>query len=370
MSRNFANAFRWPLQDPEIEKALIHSFQSGQWGKYDGENCRQLLGSLQDYFDLRYFRLSSSGTVAIEIALQAAGVKKGDEVVVAGYDFPGNFRCIEALGGVPVLADINPGSWSMDGESFQSAISSKTKSVIVSHLHGGFADIDTICQIAGQHGITVIEDICQCPGAELNGKKLGTFGDICAISFGGSKLLSAGRGGAVGMNNESLHQRAKIYCERGNDAFPLSELQAAVLGPQLRVLDNLSEQRLQAYKRFEQKIAKVDAFSLLNLAARDHLLQYRPGFYKIPLLLKANINKQPLINELREKKIMINHGFQGFTNRSEKRCQKPTELTHAIHASKNTLLLHHPCLLSEQLDPIADALVESTKKWTEPSTSG
>ncbi len=106
-----------------------------------------------------------------------------------------------------------------------------------------------VVNIAHEHGLAVIEDACQMPGALIEGRKAGTWGDIGVISFGGSKLLSAGRGGALLTSSPEIKQRVQIYCQRGNHAYPLSELQATVLLPQLERLDQkksrASGQRLE-----------------------------------------------------------------------------------------------------------------------------
>src|SRR5262249_4920495 len=152
------------------------------------------------------------------------------------YDFPGNFRAIEAIGARPVLVDLAAGAWTLDVEQVLAAISSQTKAIIVSHLHGSLADMRRLREIADERGLAVVEDACQVPGARVEGKAAGSWGDCGVFSFGGSKLLTAGRGGAVVTNRDEVVQRIKIYCERGNDAFPMSELQAAVLEPQIPLL--------------------------------------------------------------------------------------------------------------------------------------
>ena len=121
--------------------------------------------------------LVCSGTIGIELALRGVGVTAGDEVILAGYDFPGNFRCIEATGATPVLVDIASGTWSIQADDLATAHSEKTKAVIVSSLHGGIADIDAIMQWSRSVGVAVIEDVCQAPAATRAGQLLGTFGD-------------------------------------------------------------------------------------------------------------------------------------------------------------------------------------------------
>ena len=115
-------------------------------------------------------------------------------MILAAYDFPGNFRSVEAVGARPVLVDIDPRTWCLDSGRIAAAVSPATRAVIVSHLHGGLADMAQICEIASAHHLSVIEDACQAAGAQVQGRPAGAWGDAAVLSFGGSKLLTAGRG--------------------------------------------------------------------------------------------------------------------------------------------------------------------------------
>jgi len=391
MKRNFSNEFTWPMQDPDVKQALDKAYSDGDWGRYAGSNCVNLQTELRDYFSVEQVRLCSSGTVAVEIALRAAGVRSGDEVLLAAYDFPGNFRCIESVGATPILVDVDSNTWSMSTNDLESAFTEKTKACIVSHLHGGIAPVQQITELAHQNDVVVIEDICQCPGAMINcdtdsnenppsqptsediirqRKKLGTIGDIATLSFGGSKLLTAGRGGAVITNNSTFHQRATIFCDRGNDTFPLSELQAAVLIPQLKKLDNRNRQRFDAFKILLDKLSQFnadDSIKAKSIKAKSIKVdnQHAPAFYKIPIAIEPDdpSRKQTIIDSLQSQGIKIDHGFRGFTKRSQRRCRLHGDCENARMLAQQTLVLHHPCLLSDSfpeiVDTIGDVLVAS-----------
>lgn len=363
---DYSEFFRWPLQKPEYLQALIKAYESGDWGRYHGQNCQTLVEVISRYFERSFVRLCSSGTIAVEIALKAAGVKVGDEVILSAYDFPGNFRCIESIGAIPVLADIMPGTWSISYDSVVEAYGSKTKAIIVSHLHGDIAPIELISAFAKNKEIKIIEDICQSPGATFNSMKLGTFGDIATLSFGGSKLLSAGRGGAIVMKSEADFQRSKIYSDRGNDAFPLSELQASILLPQFDQLNAVNELRFKAAKLMMERFSHCGQINTLKISATS-----QPAFFKLPIFLSPsndqhvndfNNSKEQLIRVLQAKKIKIDHGFPGFANRSSKRCRKVSDLRETARLAKSTLILHHPCLLSNAVETIADEIIDASKQ--------
>jgi dTDP-4-amino-4,6-dideoxygalactose transaminase len=299
-----------------------------------------------------------SGTFAVELALRAVGVKAGDEVVLAAYDFPGNFRAIEAIDARPVLVDLEPASWRPDPEQIATALSGETKAVVASHLHGCLAEMPKLCQMARQAGIAVVEDACQSPGALLQGRRAGAWGDVGVLSFGGSKLLTAGRGGAILTNDARAFQRAKVFNQRGNDAFPLSELQAAVLMPQLEQLDERNRTRLENATRL---LSLLQGQELIEPVGVDSTVG-SPSFYKIGLLLNSKLcdghSRAEVIAALRAEGLDVGEGFRGFHRRGCSRCRQVGTLSAARQAAEATILLHHPVLLEspEMIDRVAEAL--------------
>ena len=348
---------KWPVASDDIVASVNEALASGQWGLYEGELLDQTHAALQKMWGLGYCLLCSSGTVAVELALRAAGVKAQDEVILAAYDFPGNFRAIEAIGARPVLVDVLADRWTMDGQQLKAALAPETRAVLVSHLHGETADIESIVAIAKDADVPVVEDVCQAPGAMLNGRMLGTFGDVVALSFGGSKLLSAGRGGAVLCNDESMLQRARIFAHRGNDAFPFSQIQAALLLPQLAQLDDLNQRRLTAARRITAALA--ESKWLQSLDGSKLCESGMPAFYKVPIRIKegAPFDRASFLSVVQPEGIMLAEGFRGFTKRSARRCRSVGDLKHSRSAAAQTMLLHHPILLSSDSD--IDRLIET-----------
>lgn len=350
----------WPVADDSIFQSVEAALRSGQWGTYDGGLTEQLHQSLQSRFGSQHSLLCSSGTISVELALRGVGVKADDEVILSAYDFPGNFRAIESIGATPVLIDVAQGGWVMNPAEISAALSDKTSAIVVSHLHGQTADVVAIAGIAADHGVGVIEDVCQSPGAMIEGKPVGTFGDVATFSFGGSKLLSAGRGGAITSDNESVIQRAKIYAHRGNDAFPLSQIQAALLLPQLQRLGRQNEIRHQSAVRIAEAVNALDGLhSLQNRDGVDQLSTLG-SYYKLPIMIEEGfaVDRAKLLSVLQPEGIAIDVGFRGFLKRSRRRCRSIGDLSHSQIAATQTILLHHPILLSddESIDRLIDAL--------------
>jgi perosamine synthetase len=314
---------------------------------------------------VRHVSLCSSGTIAVELALRGLKIGAGDEVILAAYDFPGNFRAVEVVGARPVLVDLASGSWTLDPAALPAAISPQTKAVVVSHLHGTLAQMRLICDIAQQHGLAVVEDACQVPGAIVQGKPAGSWGDCGILSFGGSKLLTAGRGGAILTSRDDVVQRIRIFSQRGNEAFPLSELQAAVLVPQIPKLAAANQRRLAAAGQLLALVGSVPGVLSPSLAVDG---QNQPAFYKLPWLLTGNNNgcdspqfeqfRRRFIAAIQAEGVMMDEGFRGFARRTSNRCRVVGDLASARRAAAGTVLLHHPVLLeSEQtIAQVAEAI--------------
>jgi len=361
----------WPITDERVRLALEAAHRDGSWGRYHGPHTQRLVEALAELHDVEHVFLCCSGTFAVELALRSLKIGDGDEVILTAYDFSGNFRCIEAVGARPVLVDIDASSWCLDANQIEAAISDKTRAVIVSHLHGGLADMRRICELASRHNLRVVEDACQVTGATVAGKVAGTWGDVGVLSFGGSKLLTAGRGGAILTRDLDILQRAKVFCERGNHSFPLSELQAAVLVPQVEVLSERNAQRLASVAHLRKNCEDIPGLKMVAAPPAGS----KPSFFKVAFLydstLLNNRSRDDFIGAVQAEGIAIDSGFRGFTRRSNRRSRRVGELTHSDAAANNTLLLHHPVLL-ESLDTIdrvavgiqkvLEAFSNSTKK--------
>lgn len=346
----------WPPGLPEIEKSVRAALADGSWGQYHGQPIAELTECLKRRFGVQHAWPCSSGTVGVELALRGCGVRPGSEVILAGYDFPGNFRAIEAVGATPVLVDVRKNGWTIDPDSLAAALSESTSAIIVSHLHGELADMPSIIPQCRGAGIAIVEDACQVPGARVGGRVAGKWGDVAVLSFGGSKPLTAGRGGAVLTDNDDILQRIRIAADRGNDAWPLSALQAAALIPQLATLAAYNETRLANAIRLRAALADCgDAFATLDQKWGS---EHSPVFYKFPLRVRDEESRDVLNKRLQLAGIPIDEGFRGFGLRSARRCRKVGELVNSHIAASRTLLIHHPVLLGSEtlIDQVALAL--------------
>ncbi|MFO1001111.1 MAG: aminotransferase class V-fold PLP-dependent enzyme [Planctomycetaceae bacterium] len=342
----------WPITDEAIRSVFDSMAQDGSWGRYHGPHCDRLREELGRMHDVDHVILCCSGTSAVELALRSVPVTTGDEVILAAYDFKANLVNVLTVGATPVLVDVLPGRPVMDLSELEKAITPRTKAILVSHLHGHLAPVSEIRTIAQPHGIMVIEDACQSPGALLAGQRAGTLGNIGVLSFGGSKLLTAGRGGALLTSDATLAQRIRLYTQRGNDAYPLSEMQAAILLPQLHQLDERNALRLTRVNQFAPRLLSQSQLKL-TLTAEDLCgEQTRPVFYKLGLLLSDEFNgglRERIAADARSLGVPLDPALPALhVTHSRQRFRAVGDLMNANQLHTHLMTLHHTSLMQSE----------------------
>jgi dTDP-4-amino-4,6-dideoxygalactose transaminase len=338
---------------------MRQALADGSWGRYHGPHVAALTQALAEYHGVPHVVPCASGTAAVELALRGAGVGGGDEVILAAYDFKGNFQDVLAIGAVPCLVDIRADNWNLDCELLAAAVGPKTKAILVSHLHGGIVEMPAVLEFAREHRLTVIEDAAQAPGARIHGRVAGTWGDAGVLSFGGSKLVSAGRGGALFTSRDDIAQRVRLYTQRGNEAYPLSELQALVVLPQWHSLDALNDRRAAAVSRLAELLADAVGLSIFRNPASDS----QPGYYKVGFQYDpagfGGLPRHVFAAAVRAEGIALDPGFRALhKTHSSRRYRAIGEMPQATRADAGALTLHHPILLGgeEDLEEIARAI--------------
>jgi dTDP-4-amino-4,6-dideoxygalactose transaminase len=348
----------WPPLDEEVFAALQNAYRDGTWGKYHGGHVERLEERLAQYHEVGFAVTCASGTFAVELALRALKVGPGDEVLLAAYDYGGNFLSVHAVGGQPVLVDVLPDNWNLDPARLAAAIGPATRAVIVSHLHGGVVAMREVMALAATHGLRVIEDAAQAPGALVQGRTAGTWGDVGILSFGGSKLLTAGRGGALLTRHPDLHHRAWRWLNRGNHICPLSELQAAVLVPQLDKLDARNDHRERIVNLLRERLGDLPGIRPFA----NELADTRPGYYKLGFRFDAEkfgLSREVFVAAIRAEGLAFDEGFKALhIGRSPSRFRCGGDLPEADRAHRGALVLHHPVLLGSpaEIEEVALAI--------------
>lgn len=330
---------------------MLQAWRNGTWGCYDGPHSRALTKALQELHAVEDeppigVELVSSGTVAVELTLRAVGVSDGDEVILAAYDYPGNFLSVLACGAMPVLVDIEPGTGQIDVSSVKRALSERTKAIIATHLHGALADVAELRALADEHRLLLIEDAAQMPGAIVQGRRAGSWGHAGIISFGGSKLLSAGRGGAILTRDQHLLLRLRRQSMRGpNRICALSELQAAVLVPQVESLEAAEVTRSRAVQHLAEELRELTWLQPFRNRTRG-----RPGYYKLGFWFDpeaaAPLTRDAFVWAMQADGVPFAPGFRALhVGRSARRYRAAGELHYATQAHEQVVVLHHSVLL-------------------------
>jgi dTDP-4-amino-4,6-dideoxygalactose transaminase len=210
----------------------------------------------------------NSGTSALHLALQAAGIGPGDEVITVPFTFVATAAAIRYTGAKPVFVDIEPCTFTMDVDQIEAAITSRTKAILPVHLYGQSADMDAIMAIARNHGLLVIEDAAQAHGAEYKARRVGSLGDMACFSFYPGKNLGAyGEGGMVVTDNPHYAHLIRMLRDWGAERkyehvlqgynYRLEAMQGAILQVKLRHLEKWTEARRAHAARYTELLAET-----------------------------------------------------------------------------------------------------------------
>ncbi len=340
----------WPPDDPEVRAVFAQIAADGSWGRYHGPHCAALSHRLIELHGLRHVHLCGSGTAAVELALRGLKIGPGDEVLLAAYDFKANFVNVLSVGATPVLVDVGI-DWQLDVPQVAAGLSPRTRAVIATHLHGEQVDMPPLRQLADQHGFAIVEDACQAHGAHVAGKPSGAWGDVGVTSFGGSKLVTAGRGGAVLTDRDDVVQRIRLYTQRGNDAYPLSEMQAAVLLPQY---DRLGERNARRWRNASQLITWLGQAAGLGAfqSAGEHSFNV---YYKLALCYDPaafdGLSRDRFAEAMRAEGVALDRGYRPLhLIHGRQRFRAVNDLPVATLLDERGLVLHHPVLLGDEGD--------------------
>lgn len=328
----------WPPNDARIAQSVREVLRSGDWGIYDGDANQGVRETLRRLSGVQHVRLMASGSAAIEWALRALRIESGKRVAISAWDYPGILRGIEVCGGRPVLVDIESERPTMDPSSLDAILGGPEPiaAVVVSHLFGVAADMAAIMEICRRHSVAVIEDACQVPGMMISDRWAGSIGDIGLLSFGGSKPLSAGNGGAIITSQARWMSRLGGMLDRPSDASPLSSIQAAALLPQFETLDELIDRRNATAKHLAKQFA--------TFAYRGRT---KPSHYKFAICFDDLAARDQAVARSERMNFPLGKPFRSLDTMNRRRCDQPLPIQHAGPLSNTTAVLDHRMLLTE-----------------------
>ncbi len=202
-----------PIIGDEDINAVVKVLKSGMLAH--GKEVEEFEKEFSGYIGTKHGIAVANGTVALDISLKALGVKEGDEVITTPFTFIATASSVLFQRAKPVFADIDPKTFNLNPDDVTERITNRTKAIIVVHLYGQPADMKAFSEIAEDYGLYLIEDCAQAHGAEFNGQKVGTFGDVAAFSFYPTKNMTTGEGGMILTNDDKIAERARLIRSHG-----------------------------------------------------------------------------------------------------------------------------------------------------------
>lgn len=284
---------KWPVWRGDWEPKMLEVLRSCKWYRPAGPN---VYGFEQDYAKLlgaRRCLATASGTTALMVSLHVLGVDAGDEVIVSPFTFIASYNAILAHKALPVFADTDPATFTLDPKSIASRITDRTRAIMPVHIYGLPCDMEPIGALARQRGFGVVEDACQAWLAEYRGRKCGTLGDLGCFSFQESKHLPSGEGGAITSDRDELIDRCDSFhnCGRasgsfkGNGSFTrglnfrMTQFQAALLRQQFEKFVGETARRQESAAYLTTRLAQIPGISPARLPAESrgvyHLYPFR-----------------------------------------------------------------------------------------------
>jgi perosamine synthetase len=300
-----------PVAEPDLrgnERKYVMDCVDSTWISSLGKYITEFEGKFSSYCGSGYGVSVCNGTVALQLALAALGVGKGDEVIVPDLTFIATANAVTYTGAKPVFVDADKKTWNMDTGRIKEKITGKTKAIIPVHLYGHPCDMDPILELAKKHNLFVIEDAAEAHGAEYNGKKVGSFGDVGCFSFYGNKILTTGEGGICITNDEKLAERMRFLKDHGMTRphyfhpeigfnFRMTNIQAAIGLAQLERIDNIIATKIKHAKLYHELLGKTEG---ITFQPEEHYA--KSVFWLHSLLVEGNFrcSRDDLMKELKE----------------------------------------------------------------------
>jgi perosamine synthetase len=281
----------------------------------------------------------ANGTVGLHLALAAAGIGPGDEVIVPSFTFVASAAAVRYVGADPVLADVDPRHWCLDPEDVKRRVTSRTRALMPVHIYGHPCDMDALQSIADEHDLVVIEDAAEALGARYRGRAAGALGDIGAFSFYGNKLITTGEGGAVLIDDDVLADRARILRDHAMDPtrrywheeigfnFRLTNVQAAIGVAQLERLDELLQRKRAIAERYTAGLSDVPGLQL-----QEELEWAQSSWWMFTVLVRPEFgrDRDELAAELRTARVDSRPAFVALHELPHLRTDDPLPVSEEI----------------------------------------
>ncbi|WP_318517013.1 DegT/DnrJ/EryC1/StrS family aminotransferase [Photobacterium leiognathi] len=380
----------WPSFTREEADSINRVLLSNKVNYWTGTECREFEKEFAKWVGSSYAVALSNGTLALDVALKAMNIGKGDDVIVTSRTFLASASSIVTSGANPVFADVDLNSQNITAETIKAVLTPSTKAVIVVHLAGMPAEMDEIMALAKEHNLYVIEDCAQAHGAKYKGRSVGTIGHIGAWSFCQDKIMTTGgEGGMVTTNDKMLWDRMWSYKDHGKsyDAiyhrkheagfrwlhesfgtnWRMLEMQAVIGRIQLKRMTDWTAKRQANGKAIDNAVVDLDVVRCVDVPSYIEHAEYKHYLFIKPENLKEGWTRDKIVDEVNLKGVPIYQGScsevyleKAFDNTP----WRPKErLKNAVELGENSLMfLVHPTLTDEEMQKTCHVLVDVLKK--------
>ena len=269
----------FPVSIPYISQKDINSVNKSLkdgWISSDGPNVEKFEKKFSKYVERKYSIAVSNGTAALEIAIKALDIKKGDEVLIPNFTIISNALAVIKQHAKPVLIDCSADNWNIKVEDIEKKINKKTKAIIVTHIYSFANDMDKIMKICRKKNIFVIEDAAEVLGLKYNNKKCGSFGDISTFSFYANKQITTGEGGMISVNSQKLYNKCKSLrnlcfgkINRFNHDdigwnYRMTNIQASLGLSQIKNINRIVKRKMEIGKKYYFNLFKNKYIKILS----------------------------------------------------------------------------------------------------------
>lgn len=300
-----------PVNEPIVSdkaKEYVNDALDTGWISSAGTYIDKFETAFADYLGVKHATTVSNGTTALHLALDALDVSEGDEVIIPNLTIISCAAAVVYLGARPVFVDVEKTTGNIDPSLIESAITPKTKAIMVVDLYGHPADYDAIRAIADAHKLPIIEDAAEAHGAEYKGKKAGSLGDIATFSFYANKILTTGEGGMVVTNREDLIEKIKqkknlchapgkrFWHEEIGYNYRMTNLQAALGLGHLEEIDTFIAKKLEMVKKYDEGLKDIAA---LKLPTQEKYARSVYWMYNIELTKDAPFDRETFCAKLK-----------------------------------------------------------------------
>ncbi len=312
----------WPVYDEREEKALLDVLHSGKWGSFNGTQVRAFEQEFAQFQDAQYGVCNVNGTASLEVALRAAGLQLGDEVIVPPYTFIATASAVLITNGVPIFADIDPDTYCLDPKAAEAAITPRTRAIIAVHIAGCPADMDAFTALAKKHNLVLIEDCAQAHAAAWCGRKVGAIGDMGCFSFQASKNINAGEGGIILSNNKEYWEKCWSVINVGRvpdgawydhrvlgSNYRLTEFQGAILRVQLTRLAEQAARRWENAQFLNRELAKIPGIRPMKVDDRVTMHAYHLYMFRFNQAAFGNMTRPEFLKALSAEGVPCSPGY-------------------------------------------------------------